>query len=124
MANAQNERNLQKRTLENLELEMVERLVAEKEARINKLDIRHLNLYHGYLSQLKFMIFHQRQKVAAAEKAVEEKRIKLIEASREEKKYDRLKEIRKEEYSKDLELALQKETDEFAKNVHRLNQSS
>lgn len=67
------------------------------------------------------MILNQRQLLANAEKDVEEKRAKLVEASREEKKYARLKEIRKEEYTRELELALQKETDEFAKNVHRLN---
>ncbi|MBD3381808.1 MAG: flagellar export protein FliJ [candidate division Zixibacteria bacterium] len=121
LAKSQNERNSQKRTLENLERELVERLTAEKTSRRDKLDLHHLNLYHGYISQLKFMILNQRQLLANAEKDVEEKREKLVEASREEKKYARLKEIRKEEYTRELELALQKETDEFAKNVHRLN---
>jgi flagellar export protein FliJ len=70
-----------------------------------------------YLGQLKFLIEHQTRVVTKAEKKVEVKRKKLIESKREERKYERLKEIRQEDYSRELESLLQKETDEFARNI-------
>ncbi len=74
-----------------------------------------------YVAQLKFLIGHQKKVIREATKKVEQKRRKLIEASKEERKYERLREIRKEEYNRELELALQKETDEFAGNVYLQN---
>jgi flagellar export protein FliJ len=96
---------------------MALRLKLEKKSRLKKLNVRHLEIAQRYLGQLKFLIGHQIGVVAEAEKKVELKRKKLIESNREERKYERLKEIRGEDYSRELERFLQKETDEFARNI-------
>ena len=89
----------------------------EKESRLKKLNVRHLEIAQRYLGQLKFLIGHQIGIVAEAQKRIELKRKKLIESKREERKYERLKEIRREDYSQELERLLQKETDEFARDI-------
>ena len=118
LAKAQNERLKQQAILDNLRNELALRLNDEKNNRLNKLNVWHLEISQGYIAQLTFLIIHQQKVVQDMEQIVEKKRQLLVEASREERKYSRLKEIRKEEYIQDMELALQKETDEFAKNIH------
>lgn len=118
LAKAQNERLRQQAILDNLRNELALRLNDEKNKRHRKLNVWHLEISQGYFSQLTFLISHQQKVVQDMEQIVEKKRQLLVEASREERKYSRLKEIRREEYIQDMELALQKETDEFAKNIH------
>jgi len=123
LAKAQNEKLRQQTILENLRNELAFRLSDEKNSRSSILNVRHLELAQGYFSQLSFLISHQQRVVNELDQVVEKKRGLLVEASREERKYERLKEIRKEEYTQELELALQKETDEFAKNIHLQNEA-
>ena len=118
MAKVQNERLRQQTILDNLRNELTLRLNHEKNNRNRILNVWQLEITQGYFSQLAFLISHQQKIVHDLELVVEEKRKLLVEATREERKYMRLKEIRKEEYTQELELALQKETDEFAKNIH------
>ncbi len=117
LAKAENNRKKEQDLLDQLYSEMDLRLKLEKESRLKKLNVRHLEIAQRYLGQLKFLIGHQTRVVAEAEKKVEVRRKKLIESKREERKYERLKEIRQEDYSQELERLLQKETDEFAKNI-------
>jgi flagellar export protein FliJ len=102
-----------------LKNELTGRLIREKNMRADRLDLRRLDLTQRYFAQLAFLIAHQINVLKQAERKTDEKRRKLIQASKEEKKFARLKEIRREEYTREMELMLQKETDEFARNVHQ-----
>jgi len=117
LARAENNRKKEQDLLDQLHSEMALRLKLERKSRLKKLNVRHLEIAQRYLGQLKFLIGHQIGVVAEAAKKVELKRKKLIESNREERKYERLKEIRQEDYSQELERLLQKETDEFARNI-------
>lgn len=121
LAKAENSRKKEQNLLDQLHSEMDLRLKLEKESRLKKLNVRHLEIAQRYLGQLKFLIGHQTRVVAEVEKKVAVTRKKLIESRREERKYERLKEIRQEDYSQELERLLQKETDEFAKNISLRN---
>jgi flagellar export protein FliJ len=117
LARAENNRKKEQDLLDQLHSEMNLRLKLERESRLKKLNVRHLEIAQRYLGQLIFLIGHQTRVVAEAEKVVALKRKKLIESKREERKYERLKEIRREDYTQELENLLQKETDEFARNI-------
>jgi flagellar export protein FliJ len=119
LAKAENERRKQQEILLSLKNELAGRLINEKDKRAKKLDLRRLDMTQRYFAQLTSLIGHQINVLREAERKTEEKRRKLVKASKEEKKYSRLKEIRREEYTQEMELMLQKETDEFAANVHR-----
>jgi flagellar FliJ protein len=119
LAKAENERRKQQEILLSLKNELAGRLIREKDMRAKKLDLRRLEMTQRYFAQLTFLIGHQINVLKEAERRTAEKRRKLVKTSREEKKYSRLKEIRREEYTQEMELMLQKETDEFASNVHR-----
>lgn len=119
LARAESERRKQQDILLSLRNELDSRLVREKDARSKRLDLRRLELTQKYFAQLGFLISHQINVLREAERKTAEKRRKLVKASKEEKKYTRLKEIRREEYTREMELMLQKETDEFAGNTYR-----
>lgn len=121
LARAESERRKQQDILQSLRDELSNRLVMEKNSRSRKLDLRRLELTQKYFMQLAFLISHQVNVLKEAERKTAQKRRKLIKASKEEKKYARLKEIRREEYTQEMELMLQKETDEFAGNICRRN---
>jgi len=120
-ASAESELNRQKNILESIKSELHTRLKDEKDSRTKKLNLTQITLTQQYFGQLKFLINHQSQVVSKASKTVADKRKDLLEASKEERKYERLKEIRRDEYNRELEITDQKETDEFAKNIHRQN---
>jgi len=98
-------------TLEN-EAEL--RREIELKARLNKVNPERLRRSSDYIGQLDFLISHQTTKVHEAAAVSDEKRKLLLEASREEKKYERLEDLQREQYNKQMELLLQKETDEIA----------
>jgi len=79
---------------------------------------------HDYLKQIDFLIGHQNSRVASASLHSEECREMLEMATKEEKKFERLKEIKREEYIRDMNLQLQKETDEIAATVSCRQQES
>jgi flagellar protein FliJ len=118
-AAAESELSRQTNILESIKSELAIRLKNEKQARCEKLDLKQISLTQQYFGQLSFLIKHQIHVVTKSKKTVEDRRRDLLAASKEKRKYERLKEIRKEDYNRELEMALQKETDEFAKNVHR-----
>jgi len=117
LARAENEHQRSLNILNALKDELALRLKLEKSSRRKKLNVRQLSETQRYFAQLAFLIQHQTNTLAESKKIAEEKRQTLIEASREERKYERLGEIRKEEYMHTLENALQKENDEFARNI-------
>jgi flagellar FliJ protein len=124
LAEAENEKRKQQGILISLNDELSGRMAQEKSRRTKKLDLGRLELAQKYFGQLALLIAHQTKVLKEAEAKVVHKRKNLLEASKEVQKFEKLKEIRKDEYTHELELMLQKETDEFAKNVHRLNSQS
>ncbi len=75
--------------------------------------IQHLG-YSRYYRQLKKEELTGREILKAFEKDRERKQRELVDATKQRKIYEKLKERRHEKYIKDLELTLQKEQDELA----------
>lgn len=65
--------------------------------------------YEGYI----YMIQNQRKIIAGLEKIVEEKRLRLVEATKDRKVFEKLKEKKKDEFIKDKKRKDQKITDEM-----------
>jgi flagellar protein FliJ len=70
--------------------------------------------YSRYYLRMKRDELTGRELLKAMEKEREKKRIELVEATRQKKIYEKLKERQQDKYSKELNLALQKEQDEMA----------
>jgi flagellar export protein FliJ len=90
------------------------RRLQDKGTRIKRVVPSDLQRSHEYIKQIDFLIRHQTGRVAAACSETEKCREKLEIATREEKKFERLEEIKKSEYDREMNLILQKETDEVA----------
>ncbi len=65
--------------------------------------------YDGY----KVMIGNQKRIIEGLEKIVEEKRLRLVEATKERKVFEKLKDKKKEEFVRELKKKDQKRTDEI-----------
>ncbi|MBU1471487.1 MAG: flagellar export protein FliJ [candidate division Zixibacteria bacterium] len=124
-AQAKLEELQEQRVLEKLEEEARLRRLRERDSRIKRVIPAILRRTHDYIKQIDFLIGHQSGRVASASLHSEECRETLEKATKEEKKFERLKEIRREEYIRDMNLQLQKETDEIASTaVCRQQQST
>jgi flagellar FliJ protein len=82
--------------------------------RCQHLSVELLAVEQTYLSALEERIARQRQRVAEAEKVLEEKRQALIEAQRERKTLERLREKQYEEWRQEWLRTEQKALDELA----------
>jgi flagellar FliJ protein len=87
--------------------------------RVKKISLDRLRSSGEYIVQLEFLIEHQRRQVADASNRTAECRGKLEEASKEVRKFERLEEIKREQYTREMETFLQKEIDETASNMSR-----
>jgi len=98
--------------------------VQERGTRIKRVVPSNLQRSHEYIKQIDFLIRHQTGRVAAASNETEGRREILEVATREEKKFERLEEIKRDEYNREMNLLLQKETDEIASRSGNARQSS
>jgi flagellar FliJ protein len=73
---------------------------------------QHLAYFHEFYLMQKKLIEQQQRIIAGLEKIVEEKRLRLVEASREKKIFEKLKEKRKQEFKKQIDKKEQKRIDE------------
>ncbi|MCS6948885.1 MAG: flagellar export protein FliJ [Armatimonadota bacterium] len=102
------------------ERSVLDRLLTEREAclyrsqRQNRLTIEILTVEQNYLSALEERIEVQRERVAQAERTLEERRQALIEAQRERKALERLREKQYEQWRQEMLRAEQKALDELA----------
>ena len=85
----------------------------------SQLSIARLSRSVYYQQRLTSNMATQAKVIANAVKLEDESRERLVEATRNEKIYQRLKEKQLESYLQDMERLQQKETDEIAGNVNR-----
>ncbi len=97
-----------------LKTEVSLRRAKDRSKRIHRIEPESLSRTNAYMGQLSFLIKHQSGVVEHRSEETSIRRRELEESSREVKKYERLKEIRQEQYQHDLNLILQKDTDEIA----------
>ncbi len=84
-----------------------------------RLDVSHLKAFNRFFIKLKKDEIAGKELLGAYRKNAEQKRAELVEASRERKTYDKLKERQFEKFKKEYLSALQKEQDEIALQVTR-----
>ena len=89
-----------------------------------KLDLSLLSSYSRYFVKLKKDEFIGREMLKVFKKDTEEKRLKLLEATKQRKIYDKLKEKHHENYTHELEQLIQKEQDEIAVQITRQKKDS
>ena len=102
--------------------EVAARRRQSRESKLRRIDPDRLRSDSDYINQLDFLIEHQEKRVAGAADHTSKCREKLIEASREVKKLERLEEIKRDQYIVETESLLQKENDEIASNIGRGSQ--
>jgi flagellar FliJ protein len=73
---------------------------------------RHLSYFHEFYLMQKKLIEQQKRIITGLEKIVEDKRLRLVDAAREKKIFEKLKEKRKQEFKKQLDKKEQKRIDE------------
>jgi len=88
------------------------------------LDIGRLSAFSRYFVKLKKDELTGREMLRAFRKEAEKKRGELIEATRQRKIYEKLKERRHEQYIKNYLLTEQKEQDEIASNTQQHKKNS
>ncbi|MFH2037251.1 MAG: flagellar FliJ family protein [Candidatus Zixiibacteriota bacterium] len=99
---------------------VTDRHINQKEQRqclLGKIDRSLMSNYSRYYLHLKKEEMMGTEMLNALKRAQEKKRLDLIEATREKKSYEKLKERKKEKYHKEAELNLQKEQDEIASQM-------
>lgn len=88
------------------------------------LDLSRLSGYSRYFTKLKKDEFIGREMLKVLKKDSEEKRLKLLEATKHRKIYEKLKEKHLDKYTFELEQAIQKEQDEIAIQIARQKKDS
>lgn len=88
------------------------------------LDLSRLSGYSRYFMKLKKDEYVGGEMLKVLQKDTEEKRHKLLEATKHRKIYEKLKEKHLEKYSSELELAIQKEQDEIGLQIARQKKDS
>lgn len=89
----------------------------------HEFSVAEMLVYSRYVHKLKkdTMVGGEMLKVLKQDET--KKREDLLQASRERKKYEKLKEIQEEKYYKEINDEEKKESDEIALNIFRLNKS-
>jgi flagellar FliJ protein len=124
LAQAKKQESEERSRLETLKTEVSLRRVKDRSRRLRRVEPENLRRTSEYLGQLGFLIRHQSMVVERQSEETGKRRKELEESSREVKKYERLKDIKRDQYIHDLNLALQKDTDEVAIQMKRKNPES
>lgn len=93
-------------------------LEEEKQLLVGNLDTMKLTTYSRFYLKLKGMELSGRDVLEKIQKEVEEKRLDLVEATKQRKIYEKLKERHKEKYIAEQNLLLQKENDEIGTKAY------
>jgi flagellar export protein FliJ len=93
----------------------IESLKSQKQERLN---VSRLTRSVYYQQRLLSNMVIQERVIADAKKKEDTKRERLIEATKEEKIFEKLKERQQDRYFVELDRLLQKENDEISKNVY------
>ena len=119
LAQAKQQEAEERSRLETLKTEVSLRRAKDRSKRLRRVEPENLRRTSEYMGQLGFLVRHQSGVVERQSEETDKRRKELEESSREVKKYERLKEIRRDQYTHDLNLALQKDTDEVAIRMTR-----
>lgn len=82
------------------------------------LNIDELKLIHNHIQYLGVQIENQKIKISNLQKKIEEQRQKLMEATKERKSYEKLKEKQQERFLQEIETEERKMIDELATTRH------
>jgi len=83
------------------------------------LDLSRLSGYSRYFMKIKKDEYLDREMLKVFQKDTEEKRLKLLEATKQRKIYEKLKEKHHEKYNHEFEQVVQKEQDEIGTQIAR-----
>ncbi|RKX29915.1 MAG: flagellar export protein FliJ [Candidatus Zixiibacteriota bacterium] len=97
-------------------------LEAKRQKQTNNVSVAELLVYSRYLLKLRRDNLAGRELMSALQTNERKKRKKLLEASREKKVYEKLKEHDQERFNNDAEAMAHKEADEIGLNIYRLRQ--
>lgn len=117
LAKAERVRRMEEAHLELLHSRMTQEIADLQMHKVEHVDCRRLTQSAYYQQRLIGNMATQRQVIANAKKLEADKRENLIEAAKEEKVFDKLKERQQERYWQEMETLQQKETDEIARNT-------
>lgn len=114
LAKAERVRRMEEAHFELLQSRMKQEISDVQDYKVEKVDCRRLTQSAFYQQRLIANMTTQKQVIANAQKLEDGKRDKLIDAAREEKVFDKLKERQQERFRLETEILQQKETDEIA----------
>lgn len=89
----------------------------------SKISVSEMLIYSRFFLKLKKDNVAGLEVLRALNKTQEKKRLALLEASKDKKIYEKLKERDQEKFNKEIQEILQKESDEIGLNVFRLKKS-
>lgn len=95
----------------------------QRESMTGKLSLAELLVCSRYLTRLKKDAVAGQELLRGYERKADEKREKLVEATKEKKIYEKLKEKQQDEFMKSVEELERKENDEIAGNCYRRNKA-
>ena len=111
----------QKNLLTQIDHTRQENMNRQRDYLIGSLSLAEMLIYSRYFLKLKRDTVAGREILIGLEKEEDKKRQDLVQASKERKIYDKLKEKQREKYNAVIELTEKKELDEVATNIYRLN---
>lgn len=114
----------QKDTLTNLNTDRVNNQKSLRNFLSGCLDLSTLSGYSRYFMKIKKDEYFGREILKVFQKDTEEKRLKLLEATKQRKIYEKLKEKHHEKYNHEFEQAVQKEQDEIGTQIARQKKDS
>lgn len=114
--------NAQKAHIDKLAAKKIETAEAQRGIQGGKLSVYQLQSYSRYFVLLKKEAMAGQELLRGFERDADQKRRKLIEAAKQRKIFEKLKDTQQTKFYKDIDEAEKKEADEIGLNSFRLNQ--
>lgn len=107
----------QEEKLQDINTDRIETQTEQNKYLVGLLDSTRLSIYSRYYVRLKKSELAGKEILIAFKKEQDDKRSELVEATRDKKIYEKLKERQHDKYYEDLEREWQKEQDELASQI-------
>ncbi|MCK5127151.1 MAG: flagellar export protein FliJ [candidate division Zixibacteria bacterium] len=117
LAQVRNREEKQKKEIHGIVKDHSNQQQSQKSQLVGTINPLRMTAFSRYYLKLKQLEFIGRETLKTIKKEVEEKRGKLVEATKQRKIYEKLKEKHLEEYTVEYNLMLQKENDEIGLKV-------
>jgi flagellar FliJ protein len=111
---AQGQAQQQKQTLDKIDQDRVETMARQRSEMSGKMSVAELLIYSRYLLKLKKDTMTGGEMLKVLEKNVESRRRALVEATKQKKIYEKLKERQQKKHQDKIKAQEEKETDEMA----------